>query len=74
MKALFALLAFFAAGAVAAPEMKIPRVTKAPELSDFMAAFPVGARAEAFVQRVPNDGKPSKVRTVAYLSFDDRNL
>jgi hypothetical protein len=54
----------------------IPRVTRPPELSDFLQGMPreAEARVDDFLQRTPGDGVPVSQPTMAYLSYDDNNL
>jgi hypothetical protein len=66
------------AGLLAAEEgaIRIPRVGRAPKLSDFENN--IAREAETVVadfrQFDPNDGAPASQATTAYLSYDDRNL
>jgi hypothetical protein len=58
------------------PISKIPRVTKAPKIEDFLE----GRAREAelvvtdFRQNIPGDGDPASETTRAYLSYDQKNL
>ena len=69
---------FCAVGALAdeVPSIRIPRVTRAPTLSDFLDGHPREAEAEItdFRQFDPQDGVSSSRQTAAYLSYDDTNL
>jgi len=61
---------------VEAARLRVPRVTRAPELKDFLTGTPREAEAvvTGFRQREPGDGVPVSQSTAAYLSYDDRNL
>lgn len=58
------------------PLSKIPRVTHAPRIEDFLE----GRAREAeftvtdFRQHIPGDGDPASESTTAYLSYDQKNL
>jgi hypothetical protein len=58
------------------PTISVPRVTRAPKLSDFLT----GTAREAetvitdFRQMDPTDGEPVSQPTAAYLSYDEKNL
>jgi len=56
--------------------LRVPKVSRPPQLKDFLSGTP--REAEAFVsgfrQRQPGDGVPVSQATAAYLSYDDRNL
>ncbi len=56
--------------------LRIPRVSRAPQLSDFIHG--VAREAEMavtdFRQYRPGDGEPASQPTTAYLSYDDKNL
>ncbi len=56
--------------------LRIPRVSRAPQLSDFING--VAREAEYavtdFRQYRPGDGEPATQPTTAYLSYDDKNL
>lgn len=56
--------------------LRIPRVGRAPKLSDFVDNTPREAEAAVsnFTQFDPDDGAPASQATTAYLSYDDRNL
>ena len=58
------------------PLAKIPRVTRAPKLEDFLEHRPRQAELKVtdFRQYIPGDGIPASEPTTAYLSYDDRNL
>jgi hypothetical protein len=66
------------AGTAAAtpPELKVPRVTRAPQLEDFLAGTPreVEFTLTDFRQREPGDSTPVSQKTVAHLSYDDKNF
>jgi len=85
MRSLITLLMLLPAlgGTVAAqaPEettapVRIPRVTRPPKLSDFLAGTPREAELviSDFRQFSPGDGAPVSQPTTAYLSYDDKNL
>lgn len=56
--------------------LRIPRVGRAPKLSDFTKNTPREAETSvsSFTQFEPDDGAPGSQATTAYLSYDDRNL
>ena len=60
--------------------LRIPRLTRAPELEDFLGMKPSPAwegklaKVDNFIQRLPSDGQPVSQKTEAYLGYDDRNL
>jgi hypothetical protein len=58
------------------PTLRIPRVTRAPKLEDFLNGAPREAEATItdFRQRTPGDGVPASDLTTAYLSYDEKNL
>ena len=58
------------------PPLRIPRVTRAPRLSDFIEGRPREAEAvvTVFKQFDPHDGEPISQPTAAYLSYDSKNL
>ncbi len=58
------------------PTITIPRVTRAPKLSDFLDGTPREAEAKVtdFRQMDPGDGDPVSQPTTAFLSYDARNL
>lgn len=75
---LCALVEVFSLGAAQTepPHLLIPRVKRAPTLNDFLEGRP--REAEATVtglrQYGPSDGAPASLESVAYVSYDDRNL
>jgi len=56
--------------------LRVPRVSRAPRLEDFLEgrAREAEARASGFRQYAPSDGAPASQATEAYLSYDDKNL
>ena len=62
--------------AVELPPLKIPRISRAPKLSDFLNGTPREAEAVVtiFKQFDPHDGEPVSQPTAAYLSYDSKNL
>ncbi len=56
--------------------LRIPRVTKAPTIEDYLHGAPREKEAvvTGFVQNSPGDGKPATEETTAYLSYDESNL
>ncbi len=69
----------FCCGAVFAegiPTLKIPKVTKAPTMEQFLKGEPREAEyhVTGFLQREPGDGVPASQPTDAYISYDDKNL
>lgn len=58
------------------PKLRIPRVSQAPRLEDFLAGISREAetRVSDFRQSTPGDGTPASQQTTAYLSYDDKNL
>jgi len=60
--------------------INVPRVSKAPQLEDFLEMKPDGewegklAKVEGFLQRLPRDGEPSTQKTEVYLGYDDLNF
>ena len=56
--------------------LTIPKVSRPPRLDDFVNGVPreAEARVTDFRQREPADGEPISQETVAYLSYDDKNL
>ena len=65
-----------AAAQGAAPPLRLPQVTRAPALDDYLHGdAPQGelVRGE-FRQRDPNDGDPASQSTTAYVAFDRDNL
>ncbi len=77
---LYLLAAFLTqcpAHAETVPEpLRIPRVSRAPKLSDFITGTPREAEAviTVFKQFDPHDGEPISQPTAAYLSYDSKNL
>jgi hypothetical protein len=59
-----------------AQTLHIPRVSRAPKLSDFLNGVPREAELAVtdFRQYTPGDGVPISQPTTAYLSYDDKNL
>lgn len=62
--------------AVEISPLHIPRVSRAPKLSDFLDNTPREAEAvvTVFRQFDPHDGEPVSQPTTAFLSYDDKNL
>ncbi len=62
--------------AVERAPLKIPRVSRAPKLSDFLTGTPREAELviTVFKQFDPHDGEPVSQATAAYLSYDSKNL
>jgi hypothetical protein len=59
------------------PRIQLPRVATPPRLSDYLGdegRRRPGLRITDFRQREPNDGAPAILQTIAYLSFDEKNL
>ena len=58
------------------PQSKIPRVHRAPKLEDFLNDRPREDELVVtdFRQYQPGDGVPGSQGTIAYLSYDDKNL
>jgi hypothetical protein len=56
--------------------LRVPRVTRAPKLADLANGTPREAEVavSVFRQFDPHDGDPISQPTVAYLSYDDKNL
>ena len=56
--------------------VRIPRVSRAPTLDDFLEGIPreAEARVSGFQQRKPRDGAPASQDTDVYLSYDEQNL
>ena len=56
--------------------LRVPRVNRPPKLEDFLNGTPREAEAAVTVFRQfdPHDGKPVTQPTVAYLSYDSKNL
>ncbi len=71
-----ALFADDAAMLAGARTMKIPHVRRAPTLQDYLEGKPREAELalSEFRQREPGDGVPVSQPTVAYLSYDDKQL
>ena len=74
-----AFLLWFCAGYLKAedpPPLRIPRVTRAPRLDDFIQGRPREAELaiSVFTQYDPHDGEPASQPTTAYLSYDQHNL
>src|SRR6266571_5451533 len=63
-------------GRATIPLARIPRVSKAPKLEDFLVSRPREAELviDDFRQYVPGDGNAATEKTAAYLSYDDKNL
>ena len=74
--ALAAAIFPLACGAVEEAPLKIPHVSRAPKLSDFLNGTPREAEAVVtiFRQFDPHDGEPVSQPTAAYLSYDSQNL
>src|SRR5258708_11142854 len=55
---------------------RIPRVSRAPRLDDFLQDKPREAELviDDFRQYVPGDGTAASERSTAYLSYDEKNL
>ena len=66
------------AGAVQAepPMLQIPRVTRTPKLEEILVGPSSNNEVSIkdFRQREPGDGVPVSESTVAYLSYDEKNL
>ena len=62
------------------PILKIPRMTTPPDFADFLDMQPsettsaAMARVDDFSQRWPDDGKPARMKTAAYLGYTDDAL
>src|SRR5882762_5471090 len=58
------------------PLARIPRVSRAPRLDDFLQDKPREAELviDDFRQNVPGDGTPASEKSTAYLSYDEKNL
>ncbi len=58
------------------PLARIPRVSRAPRLDDFLQDKPREAELviDDFRQYVPGDGTPASEKATAYLSYDEKNL
>jgi hypothetical protein len=78
--AIFATLVLFRpAVTLAASNVQIPRVSKAPRLEDFEDMNPHGAATQlrkitGFTQQQPSDGKPATQPTDLYIGYDLSNL
>jgi hypothetical protein len=64
------------AALVEVAKLRLPRVSRPPQLKEFLNGTPREAEAvvTGFRQREPGDGMPVSQSTAAYLSYDDRNL
>ena len=64
------------AAATTVPLERIPHVTRAPRIDDFVEARPREDELAAgdFRQYLPGDGVPGSEGTRAYLSYDDKHL
>ncbi len=66
--------------ALGPPAIVIPRLSRQPEISDFLTMKAAGevasqmTRVSGFVQRDPHDGAQVSERTDAYLGYDEKNL
>jgi len=62
------------AGWTPTPTIRIPHVTRAPKLADFLDGNPREAETVVtdFRQYEPGDGEPVSQPTTAYLSYDDK--
>jgi hypothetical protein len=73
-------LAGQAAAAAPLPTLVIPRLESAPALESFATMRPAPeavhgmVKVENFIQRWPDDGKPERFRTVAYLGYTEDAL
>src|SRR5918993_1498692 len=62
------------------PTLVIPRLLSPPALESFVTMHPPAAaigtmvKVEHFTQRWPDDGKPERFKTVAYLGYTDEAL
>jgi hypothetical protein len=62
------------------PTLVIPRIADAPRLEAFVSMRPTDAdaagmrRVDNFTQRWPDDGKPERFKTVAYIGYTDAAL
>jgi hypothetical protein len=63
-------------GEATIPLARIPRVSRPPNLQDFLENKPREAelQVDSFRQYIPGDGAPASEKTTAYLSYDDKNL
>ncbi len=63
-----------------AGDLTVPFIDRPPELADFPgmeASVEIDrmmARAQGFVQREPNNGRPASQDTVVYVAYDSRNF
>ncbi len=73
---LLAALTLKAAGSTPMPTLRIPHVTRAPKLTDYLDGIPREAEETVtdFRQLDPGDGVPASQPTTAYLSYDDKNI
>jgi hypothetical protein len=64
------------ASPVKASRLRVPKVSRPPQLRDFLSGRPREAEAlvTGFRQLEPGDGVPVSQATAAYLSYDERNL
>jgi hypothetical protein len=72
-----AVLLCAAAALYAQPSpIRIPKVSRAPKMADFLEGRPREAELTVteFHQYMPRDGAPASQPTTAYLSYDDSNL
>lgn len=75
--ALFAAAASYGAEP---PRVTIPRLSRAPELEEFLdmkgpaELTAVMAHVDRFTQREPEDGRPATHATDVYLGYDDKNF
>jgi hypothetical protein len=62
--------------APARARIRIPRVSRVPQLEDFLngSEREAEARATDFVERYPKNGAAPPRETIAYISYDDKNL
>lgn len=81
IKILFSLALFFCSwlsSSIVADTavLRIPKVSRPPQLADFINGTPREAEAAVsdFVQFDPNDGAAVTQPTTAFLSYDDKNL
>jgi hypothetical protein len=56
--------------------LRIPKVSRPPKIEDFIKGAPREAEAQVsdFRQREPGDGVPASQETIAYFSYDEKNL
>jgi len=68
------------AGPPIRPTITIPKVSRPPQLEDFLDMKPSPEmegkllKVTGFTQRLPRDGEPVSQRTEVYLGYDDHNL